>query len=68
MFGTAVSGRAKERPELAETPTPIEAALAAIPCRGAETLVEDLFRPLGYEVETMTPAAPASWTTDTSPS
>ena len=38
-----MSGRAKERQELAETPIPLEAALAAVPCRGAGTLVEDLF-------------------------
>lgn len=52
VFGTAMSGRAKERPELAETPIPLEATLAAVPCRGRETLVEDLFGPLGYEVDT----------------
>ena len=52
VFGTAMSGRAKERPELAATPIPLEATLAAVPCRGADTLVEDLFGPLGYEVET----------------
>ncbi|MYK87086.1 MAG: 3' terminal RNA ribose 2'-O-methyltransferase Hen1 [Acidobacteria bacterium] len=51
VFGTAMSGRAKERPELAGTPIPLEAALAAVPCRGAETLVADLFGPLGYEVD-----------------
>ena len=52
VFGTAMSGRAKERPELAGAPIPLEATLAAVPCRGAETLVEDLFGPLGYDVET----------------
>ena len=52
VFGTAMSGRAKERPALAGTPIPLEATLAAVPCRGAETLVEDLFGPLGYEVGT----------------
>ncbi len=51
VFGTAMSGRARERPELAGTPIPLEAALAAVPCRGAETLVADLFGPLGYEVD-----------------
>ncbi|MDE2906350.1 MAG: 3' terminal RNA ribose 2'-O-methyltransferase Hen1 [Acidobacteriota bacterium] len=52
VFGTAMSGRAKERPELAGAPIPLEATLAAVPCRGAETLVEDLFGPLGYDVGT----------------
>ena len=50
VFGTAMSGRARERPELTETPIPLEAAQAAVPCRGRDTLVEDLFAPLGYEV------------------
>ena len=54
VFGTAMSGRANERPELVTTPIPLEATLAAVPCRGAETLAEDLFAPLGYEVETAT--------------
>ena len=52
VFGTAMSGRARERQQLADTPIPLEATLAAVPCRGAETLVEDLFGPLGYEVAT----------------
>ena len=52
VFGTAMSGRANERPELAKTAIPLEATLAAVPCRGADTLVDDLFTPLGYAVET----------------
>lgn len=52
VFGTAMSGRANERQQLADTQIPLEATLAAVPCRGAETLVEDLFGPLGYEVVT----------------
>ena len=54
VFRTAMSGRAKKHQELAETPIPLEAALATVPCRGDGTLVEDLFGPLGYEVETAT--------------
>ena len=33
VFGTAMSGRAKQRQELAETPIPLKAALTAVPCR-----------------------------------
>ena len=36
VFGTAMTGRAKEHQELAETPVPRK-ALAAVPCRGAGT-------------------------------
>lgn len=51
VFGTALSGRAKERPELAATRIPLEASLAAVPCRGGDEIVERLFGPLGYEVD-----------------
>lgn len=51
MFGTALSGRSKERPELAETAIPVEARLPVLPCRGGEAKLRRLFEPLGYEVE-----------------
>jgi 3' terminal RNA ribose 2'-O-methyltransferase Hen1 len=50
MFGTAMAGRSKERPELAETPIPLEARMPAVPCRGGETVLRRVFEPLGYEV------------------
>ena len=51
VFNTALSGRSKERPELAQRVLPLEAQLAALPCRGGETLIQRLFEPLGYECE-----------------
>lgn len=51
LFGTAISGRCKARPELAETPLPLEARIAALPCRGGEALLRRLFDPLGYSIE-----------------
>ncbi|HKH93721.1 MAG TPA: 3' terminal RNA ribose 2'-O-methyltransferase Hen1 [Gemmatimonadaceae bacterium] len=50
VFGTAMSGRSKERPELAEKAIPLEARLAAVPCRGGEEFLRRLFEPLGYAV------------------
>lgn len=50
VFGTALSGRCKDRPELAETPIPLTAAVAALPCRGGEDILRRLFEPLGYSV------------------
>ena len=44
LFTTAMSGRSKERPELAEMAIPLKAA------RGGEELVKSLFEPLGYSV------------------
>jgi len=49
-FGTAITGRSKERQELAETPLLLEARIAVLPCRGGENLLRRLFEPLAYEV------------------
>jgi 3' terminal RNA ribose 2'-O-methyltransferase Hen1 len=49
-FGTALSGRSKERPELAEIPLPLRARIAMLPCRAGEGFLRKLFEPLGYTV------------------
>lgn len=49
-FGTAMSGRSKERQALADAALPLEARIAVLPCRGGESLLRRLFEPLGYEV------------------
>jgi 3' terminal RNA ribose 2'-O-methyltransferase Hen1 len=49
-FGTALTGRSKERQELADTPLPLETKITVLPCRGGEDLFRRLFEPLGYEV------------------
>jgi 3' terminal RNA ribose 2'-O-methyltransferase Hen1 len=51
VFGTAMAGRSKERPELAATALPLEARLPVVPCRGGEAFLRRLFEPLGYAVE-----------------
>ncbi|MFT3687167.1 MAG: hypothetical protein QM783_19970 [Phycisphaerales bacterium] len=50
VFGTALAGICKDRPELANTPIPLVARLAAVPCRAGEDLLKQLFEPLGYTV------------------
>jgi 3' terminal RNA ribose 2'-O-methyltransferase Hen1 len=50
MFTTAMSGRSKERQELADTAIPLSAFLPVIAARGGEDLVKRLFEPLGYTV------------------
>lgn len=50
FFSTAMSGISKERPELAETPIPLQAHLPVVPCRAGERLLRGLFQPLGYTV------------------
>lgn len=49
-FGTAMSGKSKERQELAESRGEFEARISVLPCRGGEDLLRRLFEPLGYEV------------------
>ena len=48
----ALAGRSRERPELAKTPIPLTATVAAVPCRGGDGLIERLFEPLEYEIAT----------------
>jgi 3' terminal RNA ribose 2'-O-methyltransferase Hen1 len=51
VYGTALSGRCKDRPELVTTPLPLEAALTVVPDPTGGSLLRRLFEPLGYEVE-----------------
>ncbi len=50
LFSTALSGRSKERQELAEQAIPLSAKMPVIAARGGEDLVRRLFEPLGYAV------------------
>ena len=50
VFGSALSGRSKERPTLVETAIPLSAKLSTLPCRGGEKLLRRLFEPLGYTI------------------
>jgi 3' terminal RNA ribose 2'-O-methyltransferase Hen1 len=51
VFGTALTGRSKERPELAEMAIPWTVHLPVLPCRGGESILRRLFDPLGYTVD-----------------
>ncbi|MDE0036811.1 MAG: 3' terminal RNA ribose 2'-O-methyltransferase Hen1 [Gammaproteobacteria bacterium] len=50
VFGSALGGRCRDRPELVAKPLPLVAGIAALPCRSADE-VRELFEPLGYEVD-----------------
>jgi 3' terminal RNA ribose 2'-O-methyltransferase Hen1 len=50
VFGSAMQGRSKERPDLASHPLPLIAHLEALPVRGGEAFVREVFEPLGYSV------------------
>lgn len=51
VFGTALSGRCSDRPELVAQPIPLSARLDVLPVRAGEGLVHRIFEPLGYSVE-----------------
>jgi 3' terminal RNA ribose 2'-O-methyltransferase Hen1 len=50
VYGSALGGRSKARPELAAATLPLEARLAVLPCRGGAEFLQRLFEPLGYAV------------------
>jgi 3' terminal RNA ribose 2'-O-methyltransferase Hen1 len=64
VLRSAMAGTSRERPELAETPLPLEARIAVVPARGGEEVLRRLFEPLGYAVaadpQPLDPAHP-SW-------
>ena len=51
VFGSALQGRCKDRPELATTAIPLSARLDVLPVRGGERFLQGVFEPLGYEVD-----------------
>jgi 3' terminal RNA ribose 2'-O-methyltransferase Hen1 len=51
VFGSALSGRCKDRPELVTQALPLTARIDVLPVRGGEGFLHKLFEPLGYTVE-----------------
>jgi 3' terminal RNA ribose 2'-O-methyltransferase Hen1 len=51
VFDSALAGRARERPDLVETPLPLRATISALPCGGDGGFLRRLFEPLGYAVQ-----------------
>jgi hypothetical protein len=51
-FGTALAGRGKQRPELAETAIPLVVSVSVLPSYGGEEFIRKLFEPLDYSVKT----------------
>lgn len=50
FYGTALSGRCRDKPELAQTPIPLEASIVSMPDSSGGELIRRLFEPLGYKV------------------
>jgi 3' terminal RNA ribose 2'-O-methyltransferase Hen1 len=51
VYGSALQGRCKDRPELTTTAMPLEARIDVLPVRGGERFLRAVFEPLGYAVE-----------------
>jgi 3' terminal RNA ribose 2'-O-methyltransferase Hen1 len=51
VFGSALQGRSKDRPELAALAIPLSARIDVLPVRGGERFLRAVFEALGYEVE-----------------
>jgi 3' terminal RNA ribose 2'-O-methyltransferase Hen1 len=51
VYGSALQGRCKERPDLTTTPIGLSARLNVVPVRGGESFLKGVFEPLGYLVE-----------------
>ena len=49
-LGTTLSGKSKQRQELADATLALEVRVPVVPCRGGEELLRRLFEPLGYQV------------------
>ncbi|MFO0428762.1 MAG: 3' terminal RNA ribose 2'-O-methyltransferase Hen1 [Planctomyces sp.] len=51
VFGTAMSGRCKDRQELADSAIPYTVRLDVLPVRGGADFLQRIFEPLGYVVD-----------------
>jgi 3' terminal RNA ribose 2'-O-methyltransferase Hen1 len=51
IFNSALAGTSQGRHELVDTPLPLSARIAILPCRGGEAFLRRLFEPLGYQVK-----------------
>jgi 3' terminal RNA ribose 2'-O-methyltransferase Hen1 len=51
VYGSALGGRCKDRPELADSAISLSARIEVLPVRGGERFLRRVFEPLGYAVE-----------------
>src|SRR5262249_24872624 len=50
VYGSAINAQCRPRPQLVGEILPLEARVAALPCRGGPEFLRKLFEPLGYEL------------------
>ncbi len=58
-FRTAMAGSSRERQNLADTAIPLEIRVTPLPVRGGETLLAELFEPLGWTIEAVRLVGPS---------
>ncbi len=51
VYGSALAGQCKERPDLVDMVMPLRAKISVLPSYGGENLLHHLFEPLGYELQ-----------------
>jgi 3' terminal RNA ribose 2'-O-methyltransferase Hen1 len=51
VYGSALAGQCKQRPDLVEKPLPLHARLVVVPCHNGADMLHRLFAPLGYTVQ-----------------
>ena len=51
VYGSALQGRCRDRPELLTVAMPLSARIDVLPVRGGERFLRAVFEPLGYTVE-----------------
>jgi 3' terminal RNA ribose 2'-O-methyltransferase Hen1 len=49
VFGSALAGRSRERPELTDAALPLEARISVLRCRDGMLVIRTLFEPLGFD-------------------
>ena len=55
VYGSALSGRCNDKPNLVNAPLKLTVSIEVVPCRGSsdgDATIRELFEPLGYTVET----------------
>ena len=50
VFGSALQGKCKDKPDLVKTELPFTVKLSSLPVRGGERFLKSLFEPLGYDL------------------
>jgi len=51
VFGSALGGKCKYKPELVQAPLILKTKISVLPCRGGEKFLYNLFEPLGYKIK-----------------